>query len=380
MFEGMGRPGRTTTVALLAAAGLGCSKAPPDAIPRRPNLPLFAVADSSVLSMPEGLARGGRLIGAYALSDSTIAVVGTGPGAVALVDRYGTPKGSPRNFGIAKPAQLALCTQGGIVIITEGDRRTIAVDSLGAVSEVWRIPATLGPIVGAQCESARDVILLVEGALPATSGAALVRLATTLLRLSDAGQRVDTLGIFPGREVLRFTSSDPGSSPPFGISTRFAAGPTRLYLANSNEATIQEFQTNGRRLGSIDLVGDATAVSRAQIDSALHARYGPRLSQLPKNAVQAMVAAMARERTYPRWAAFAVDPDENVWVTGNEPPDQDGDRAWVVYTAGGSRRAKVFLPHDFEVTEVGRTYVLGYLRSVPPARAARRYGLLLLGG
>ena len=378
----MGRTGTARTFLLLAFAEVGCSREPPGSVPQRPNLPLFAVADSTVLGMPEGLARSGTLIGAYALNDSMIAVVGTGPGAVALVDRHGTPQvgGSPHNLRNAKPAHVALCTQGGIVIITDVDRRAIALDSLATVSDGWRIPLSLGPIRGVQCESARDLVALVDAVLPATSGAALVRVATALVHLSNAGQRVDTLGSFPGHEVVRFTTSDPGSDPPFGIATRFAAGPTRLYLANTNEATIQEFQTNGRRLGSIDIVGDTKRVSRAQIDSAFRARYGPSLSRLPKDVVQGLLDAVARDRTEPGWRAFAVDPDENVWVTGNEPPDQDGDRAWVVYTAGGSRRAKVFLPHDFEVTEVGRTYVLGFLRSAPPARAARRYGLLLLGG
>jgi hypothetical protein len=330
--------------------------------------------------MPEGLARDGRLIGVHALNDSTIVVVGTGPGAVALVDQSGTPMGSPRNLGKVKPARVAPCTQGGIVIITEGERRAIPVDAQATASDGWRVPSSIGTILGAQCESARDLVALVDGAPPTTTGAALVRVGASLVRLSDAGRRVDTLGSFPGREILRFSSSELGVDPPFGIATRFAAGPTRLYLANTDEATIQEFQTNGRRLGSIEVVGEMKRVSRARIDSALRALNGPRLSQLPTEVVRKMVDALARDRAEPRWSALAVDPDENVWVAGNEPPDKDGDRAWSVYTAGGSRRAKVFLPYDFEVTEVGRTFVLGFFRSAPPARAARRYGLLLLGG
>lgn len=344
------------------------------------GVPLFAVADSVILPAPSATGRNVELIGAFALSDSVITVVSNDAGGVVLVRADGTFLPAPRNLGAARPAYVAPCTQGGLVIITSGQRRALPLGEDGVLAGSWELPASVGTILGAQCESVRDLVALVEGTLPEIDGAALVRVGAALVHIADGGRRVDTVSTFPGRELLRFSPSDPGVVPPFGITIRFAAGPTRLYLATSNEATIDELQTNGRQLGTIDVVADARRVTRAEIDSALHARFARRLSQLPDDVVQEMIAALARDRSLPLWTALAVDPDENVWVAANEPPDPDGDRAWVVYSTGGSRRAKVFLPHDFEVTEVGRDYVLGFYRSLPAARAARRFGLQLLGG
>jgi hypothetical protein len=88
---------------------------------------------------------------------------------------------------------------------------------------------------------------------------------------------------------------------------------------------------------------------------------------------------MDRDRTVPLWKTLVVDPDENFWATSYEPPDDDGDRTWMVYGTDGRRRARIYLPHDFEVTQVGRDYVLGYFQTLPPAAAARRFGLQMLG-
>ncbi len=375
----MFRPRLIAAISLLSASGLGCSGEQPDAATRTLNLPLFGTGDSVAVGVPEGAIRGGRLVGTYTLNDTVIAVVSTAPGGVALVHLRGAPMGSPERLAELRPAYVAPCTRGGIVIITDGERRAIPLSAAGVASDGWRFPPSMGTILGAQCESAEDLVALVDGTMPTIRGAALVRIGAALVRLTDGGRQLDTLGSFPGREILRFSSSDLGVEPPFGVSTRFAAGPTRLYLANTSESTIQLFQTNGRRLGAIDVVAERQKVSRNQIDSALKASVGAQLVTLPLKVHREIVDAMARERTVPLWKALTVDPDENVWATSNEPPDRDGNRAWVVYSADGSRRAKVFLPHDFEVTEVGRAYVLGFFRSAPPSLAARRYGLRLLG-
>jgi len=254
---------------------------------------------------------------------------------------------------------------------------SIASLRLGGETAGRRVPSSLGAVLGAQCENGHDLIAMVDGSVPEASGVSLVRVGAALVRISQGGH-VDTLGSLPGRELLRLSATDSGVEPPFGVATRFAAGPTRLYLAATNEATILEYQTNGRRLAAIDVVRERTAVSRGQVDSAL-ASSG-HADKLPREVREALLDAMTRERTVPLWKTLVVDPDENIWATSYEPPDKDGDRAWMVYAADGTRRAKIFLPHDFDVTEVSRTYVLGVFRSAPPGAAARWYGLQLLGG
>lgn len=372
----MGRLRSSWALLLSAATGISCGEQRP-AVIKKPAIPLFVAADSVVFRVPEALVRSGQLIGAYALSDTVVAIVSTAPGGVALVQTSGAYLGSPKGLGSGRPTNVARCTQGGIAIVTAGDRRVFVISPSGVAAEGPRIPASLGTVLGAQYENGRDLVALVDGAVPETQGAALVRVGAALVRISQ-GQHVDTIGSFPGRELLRLSAADSGFEPPFGVATRFAAGPTRLYLAATNEATIQEYQTNGRRLAAIDIVRERSSVSRRQIDSALTA--SGHADKLPIEAREALLDAMTRERTVPLWKTLVVDPDENIWATSYEPPDKDGDRAWMVYAADGTRKAKIFLPHDFDVTEVGRTYVLGVFRSAPPAGATRWYGLQLLGG
>ncbi|MEP7344707.1 MAG: hypothetical protein ABI877_05555, partial [Gemmatimonadaceae bacterium] len=161
----MARMWKSAAGCLLCACALGCPRESVGTVARKSNLPLFTTADSAVLRTPEGRVHDGRLIGAYALNDSTIAVVSTAPGGVALVHRTGRPIGLLQSFRGMRPAYVAPCTRGGIVIITEGDRRAIPLSAAGIASDGWRIPSSLGTIHGVQCESGRDLVALVDGTL-----------------------------------------------------------------------------------------------------------------------------------------------------------------------------------------------------------------------
>ncbi|MBV6522294.1 MAG: hypothetical protein MNPFHGCM_02442 [Gemmatimonadaceae bacterium] len=370
-------PATLASVGLLFAA-VACGPGEARVPGQRPNIPQFTAGDSVVLNVPAVIARAGHLLGVFELNDSVIVVLSSAPGGVVPVRGNGVQMQPPAALRTVRPAFAAPCTQGGIVVVTQPDRQAIAIGSSGAVTPTLRVPASVGKIIGMQCESGRDLIALVDGTIPQSTGAALVRVGAALLRLSGEG-RVDTLGAFPGRELLRLSAADSGTEPPFAVTTRFAAGPTRIYLANTSEPTIQELQTNGRQLTSFDIVRDRRRVTREQIDSALSASLDPRLAALGSEARDALAEAMAQDRLVPLWKALVIDPDENIWVSSQEPPDSDGDRLWMVYGTDGARRARVFLPHDFEITQVGKDFVLGFYRYAPPASASRRFGLRMLG-
>jgi hypothetical protein len=345
---------------------------------------IFGVADSVVFELAGETAGGDSIVTVRTRTtgDSLVAVVTTPRGGIAffdrrgqLVDRVDRADVPPRPIGPILAA--ADCAHGGLLLVTGGDRRVLSFDSAGAMVTRWRFPSSVGALLGVQCESPDDVLALADGEMPPIKMPSLVRVGSVLYRFAGRGTNVDTLGAFPGRELLRLSSADPGQVPPFGVFSRFAAGPTRLYVASSDQAAIEQLQVNGRTLGSITFVSDDDRVSRAAVDSALRAHLAARHASWPEAAFRGMAAVLAKNRQEAPWAAFAIDPDENVWVATNEAPNE-GDRLWFVFGPDGLRRAKGWVPYDFEVTEVGRTYILGFHRAEPARRAARMYGLRLM--
>lgn len=363
---------RWVAVASTALYLASCSRE--SGVVRPTPAPQFAVADSTLVLLPPTI--GDSIVAVRSLGDSLLAVVTRAPGGVIVVRPDGT-RSLPAEHAPWRPSVAVSCTHGGLLIISSNSTSLFVVSPNAKLTAAGRIPPGIGEILGAQCDRPVDLIVLADGTQPDVNGPTLLRLGAALIRL--AGATADTLAAFPGRELLVFGPGDRGTPPPFGVTVRFAAGAARLYMISSDESSITVFQTNGRPLSSIGVVAEPPSLSRTTVDSALGARFGQRLAVLSASARRDMVDALTRERHAPSWAGLVVDGDENIWVAANEPPDRDGDRVWTIYRPDGSRRGRVFLPWPFDVTEVGKDFVLGYLRDHRPRDAVRRYGLQLLG-
>src|SRR6185436_11936456 len=112
---------------------------------KRQNLPQFAAAESVVLRLPNGVASG-RLLGVFALNDTVLAIVSTE--GIALANRNGSSLGSPAGMAGERPAYVARCTQGGLVIITQTSRKTVHLDPSGTAFVGVPLPTQLGTILG----------------------------------------------------------------------------------------------------------------------------------------------------------------------------------------------------------------------------------------
>lgn len=374
------------TVERLVVAGLlactaACGSESPHLAAKAPQIPLFAAADSTVYALPNLGAQGARVVGVHALGDSAVAVVTSLAGGIAL-GRDGSQLVTVKGLESLVPSHSAVCTQGGFIVLGNRERSIVHIGVNGDATSSGSVPPAIGRILGLQCESPADLLVLVEGSVPDAKTASLVRVGSALLRLSRGRDsvRVDTLGSFSGHELLRLSATDPGTDPPFGVTVHLASGATRLYVASTDESMITQLQTNGRRLGAIDFVSDDVPIARSRVDSAVRATFGSRLTTLPPSVASEMIDALAKDRKEPRWVGLAVDPGENVWLALNAPPDRDGDRVWTIFRTDGARRAKVFLPYDFVLTDVRPQFVLGYVKGVPTARAVRKLKLQLLGG
>ncbi|MFN8574857.1 MAG: hypothetical protein U0132_22585 [Gemmatimonadaceae bacterium] len=373
-------PERLVVAGCLASL-LACRAEAPRPAPRAPSMPLFAAADSTIYELAALGSSSARMVGIHALGDSDVAIVTSAPGGIAL-SHFGGQLNIVKGLNGLIPEHSAVCTQGGVVVIGGHDRAVVHVGVDGSVAPAGALPRTIGRVLGLQCESPSDLLVLAEGSIPDVKTASLVRVGSALVRVSRDRDsvRVDTLGAFSGHELLRLSPNDPGIDPPFGVTVQLASGPTRLYVASTDESMITQIQTNGRRLGAIDFVSDDVPIPRTRVDSAVRATLGARLTTLPPNVADEMISGLAKDRKAARWVGLAVDPGENVWLALNVPPDRDGDRVWTIFRTDGARRAKVFLPFDFVVTDVRPQFVLGYLKGLPAARSARKFKLQLLGG
>jgi hypothetical protein len=75
-------------------------------------------------------------------------------------------------------------------------------------------------------------------------------------------------------------------------------------------------------------------------------------------AMKRYAASVTYPKTIPAYAALLIDSDDNLWVE-RYPRAAETAAHWLVFSPTGVEIARVDLPSDFKVAEIGREYVPG---------------------
>lgn len=182
--------------------------------------------------------------------------------------------------------------------------------------------------------------------------------------LYDAkGDLSTVLGTFRSTEYVN--SEALGSRPrPLGRETLLAMGRDRVYIGTADSFIVQEFRTTGERLGALRY--DDVDLSTTPDDIERYKYLDTVASSANQNEKKLRVLhwdTIDFPPTIPAYDAMLVDARDMLWVR-RMPRRIGGNAEWIVFSPDGAPVARLALPGDLRVHEVGDEYLAG-VRALP---------------
>ena len=165
------------------------------------------------------------------------------------------------------------------------------------------------------------------------------------------------IGNFPASErfglvidgVLR------GTRPlPFGRETRIAMGRDRIYVGTANDSRIEQFDFNGRNIGSLNTDLKPVRLSTADVNGEKEREMvtGSRRST-ERDYKEIAIPAFA-----PPYSRIMVDSEDLLWV--QEYPRASAPMTeWHIFSRTGAKVGKALLPSQFEPYDIDRNSIMG---------------------
>ncbi len=269
---------------------------------------------------------------------------GNAPGEYQMIESIGAGPGDSiwvYDFGARR---FTVLTSNGIV------SRTMTLDgTLSNVGAVGRLDDG-SFVVREYWSSRRRDMELVTG---------LRRDPAAIARYSPDGLTIDTIGLFPGREV--FIGSENGravmSAPLFAHSTSAAVANNTVIIGDQNTFQIGLYSSDGvltRLVRLLDIDLRLTEQDIAQLKQQRLAAQPPATRPSLSNHMDRMDVPANR----PAYREIVVDELGNLWVEDYQPEPRKSSR-WTIVASDGRLLGTIGTPPTFKLLEVGDTWVLG---------------------
>jgi hypothetical protein len=308
--------------------------------------------------------------GVIRLSDGTIAVGNGGSGEVRFFDGEGVLVGSVGGRGEG-PGEFLLLQSLGIGpddTVWIYDYQLQRVSLVTAPGTLIRT-AALRPRLpsGVPVGTLPDGSLLMaqmwgsgDPAAPLVPG--VTREAAAYVRYDDEGILVDTVGLFPGREVL--LSLEDGRPVmgvvPFGRTASHAVLPEGFVVGDQEAYELGVFSADGVLERIVRWTGPSLDLEESAVDEwrALQVSSAPPDRRAE---VRARLADVPVPDTRPAYRDLVVDEEGELWVGAYAHPSE-GARRWDVFGSSGQWLASVRMPSGFTPRQVGSDWILGVAR------------------
>lgn len=201
-----------------------------------------------------------------------------------------------------------------------------------------------------------------------------------LLRFDRDGRLRDTVGRFAGPEMYLDISHGlvTREGVIFGRNTSFAVGRDRVFAAETGHYEIVESDLSGSTVRKIRRNVEPQRASPDDVQQYRKFLLDRNLAGTPgafRMSAARRVHALPHRNTLPVLDAMKVDVDGNLWVEHfRAPGSRSGE--WDVFSPGGKWLGTVQTPEGFQITEIGRDYVLGVAISDLEVEEVRLYQLI----
>ena len=194
--------------------------------------------------------------------------------------------------------------------------------------------------------------------------------------MSSAGDEMDTLGVFPGREIVLWSENGRTvmSTPLFAHSTSAALVGSSLFVGDQNRFEIHEYALDGRLSRILRVLEGSLTLSEGDIERALAEELATR-PESERAMWESHFERMAVPETRPAYSRLLGDPEGDLWVAGYARDPSDAT-SWSVFDSSGAWLGNVEMPDRFRVLEIGSDWVLGTWRDGLDVEHVRLYELL----
>lgn len=211
----------------------------------------------------------------------------------------------------------------------------------------------------------------------AASGAAARRDSVTYLRFGADGALLDTVGRFPGAEMVTLPSTGAMTMEQvvFGRDFHLVAGHDRFYAADDDQFEVAEYRPPNRQVRRIRKPHEEVRVSP---DDLARFREQPRdVSGVPPQLRTQLAKRnpdVPHRPTLPAFESLLLDTEGYLWVEYPRVTRAEASR-WDVFDWEGRWVTTLTTPAGYEVLQIGREFVLGTARDSLDAPRVRLYRL-----
>lgn len=307
------------------------------------------------------------IVGAARLEDGTVVVADQGAQEVRFFEPSGEVKavvggrgGGPEEFtGLSG---LGWSPDGGVWAYDFSLRRVVWMDPSGALTHLTSLgpdPPVLNPIGALPDGSFVLKQLWGYTALAEAVHQGFRRDPVAFVRFSPEGALLDTLGLFPGREV--YISSEEGrgvmSAPPFARNATGAVRRGRVVVGSQETFSLKELDGAGELLRIVRIPGGVRPVGPGDLEAYIQGRLA---SAPPERhpAIRRSLEDMPVPETLPAYGQILGDRAGNLWV-GEWVMYPDMASRWTVFDDGGRWLGEVRMPEGFHPWDVGEDWILG---------------------
>jgi hypothetical protein len=262
------------------------------------------------------------------------------------------------------------------------DMQLRRVSIFDPASQLARVVAPQGLGLFPRFEGVLDdgSLVLTAGIQPgraAPASTAARRDSVTYLRFEADGTLLDTIGRYPGAEVVTVMSAGTMTMEEvaFGRDFHIVVGRDRYYAADDDRFEVTEYRVPHHPVRRIRKPYAARRVSDADLARFLEQ---PRdLSGVPPQ-LRAQLAKrnpnVPHRPTMPAFESLLLDADSYLWV--EQPRVTLGDPGrWDVFGPEGEWVTTVVTPPGFQVVQIGRDFLLGTARDSLDVERVRLYML-----
>jgi hypothetical protein len=190
----------------------------------------------------------------------------------------------------------------------------------------------------------------------------LSRDPAAIATFSGDGAELDTVGVFPGREV--YIGSEDGravmSAPLYARTASVALSGDEVYVGDQERFEVGLYTASGALRRLVRVLGIDLRVTQEDIDRAVAERLA---DQPPERhaMLRAHLDAMDVPETRPAYGRLLVDSESNLWVAEHTsyPVEPASGR---VFDSGGGLLGVVRVPERFRVHQIGEDWILGVWR------------------
>jgi hypothetical protein len=203
----------------------------------------------------------------------------------------------------------------------------------------------------------------------------LLRDLAAFVPFAPDGSQLDTVGLFPGREVHLATEEGRMvmGSPLFGRTLSRVAGNHGFWLGDQEVFEVGSYDPRGTLRMLVRITGADLSISAQDVEAVLEERLRDTRSHR-RRAMRAFLEEAARPPTRPAYGDFLLDALGNLWISEYRAAGGPADD-WHVITPDGRWLGTVSVPERFRPYAIGDTWVLGVDRDELDVEYVRLYTL-----